>query len=139
MTAQILISESTLRMSISAEIVVNETSRVVAVHEPSGPQGPQGAAGPGVPAGGEHGQVLAKDGSEDFANQWASLEDLIGTRSVAVTRDEAGRVASIAETDGRTTTFTRDEAGLVSNWTDGAWTWTVSRDEAGRVAAVNVS
>lgn len=35
-----------------------------------GPEGPQGPAGPGVPAGGTDGQMLFKNGAEDYSTQW---------------------------------------------------------------------
>lgn len=37
---------------------------------PQGPEGPAGPAGQGIPSGGEDGQLLAKDGTVEYAAKW---------------------------------------------------------------------
>jgi len=100
--------------------------------------GVPGPVGPGVPAGGTAGQVLSKIDATNFNTQWNHLADLLGTKSLAITRDGDGLVASVTEAGGRTKTFTRDENNRIVSWTDGAWVWTVTRNETDQITGIVV-
>lgn len=42
------------------------------IQGPEGPQGPQGLSGEGVPSGGNTGQILMKNSSEDYDTEWVN-------------------------------------------------------------------
>ena len=66
------------------------------------------------------------------------VPDVIKTRSTTVERDEAGQIKKVKKTGGREIDITRDEAGKVASLADGKRTWTVARDEADKIQGVTV-
>ena len=54
-----------------------------------GPQGPQGEPGEGIPVGGVEGQILAKDGTGDYAAKWIDSVPIESGGTGAKTVDDA--------------------------------------------------
>jgi YD repeat-containing protein len=119
---------------------------------PQGPQGSQGSQGPQGAAG--QSPTLSWGAGADAdrieINGTASGPHLTGPQgpqgpsgpialSGAVTRDETtGLISSVALTGGPTYSFARTD-GLISSFSNGTHTWTLSRDNNGRLSGWNVS
>lgn len=73
----------------------------------------------------DHTQYLLADGSRDVTGDLRGV-DFIPTTEGIITRDVNGDVSSI-EYDNRTVTITRS-SGLITSYTDGVNTWTITRD-----------
>lgn len=63
--------------------------------------------------------------------------DFVPTRSVSITRTD-GKITSISYTGGRTITITYT-GNLISSYTDGTRTWTITRDGNNLVTSITVS
>lgn len=73
----------------------------------------------------DHTQYLLTDGSRDVTGDLRGV-DFVPITSGVVNRDVNGDVSSI-EYDNRTVTITRS-SGLITSYTDGVNTWTITRD-----------
>lgn len=66
---------ATVEITEAGNVVVVDTGRDVIEVVSAGAQGAAGEAGPGVPTGGQVGNVLLKSGTANYATQWSAVVD----------------------------------------------------------------